>query len=172
MPVDIDNRHPRLRVDRRRLARHLRDILRSEGQARAWVDVSLVGDQEIQQLNRDHRGVDTPTDVLSFALADAGQAVEPVAMLGDIVISLDSARRQARAMASAHHLTSGDRPYGLREEALFLATHGLLHLLGHDHVEPAAARTMEALERRYMKTVTPLPVHCLDRSDHGLEASD
>lgn len=169
MPIDIDNRHPHLRVDQRRLASHLRSILREVGQARSWVDISLVTDAEIQQLNHEHRAVDAVTDVLSFALAEAGEAFEPVVMLGDIVISLDSAQRQAAALSAAHAASLAGARYGLREETLFLATHGLLHLLGHDHQERAAAHAMEALERRYMATVTHLPVHELDRSEHGLE---
>ena len=55
MPIDIDNRHPRLRVHQRRLACHLRTILRDQGQPRSWVDVTLVTDADIQELNREHR---------------------------------------------------------------------------------------------------------------------
>lgn len=168
MPIDIDNRHPLLRVNQRRLASHLRTILRDLGHARAWVDVTLVTDPAIQELNRTHRHVDAVTDVLSFALADGGEAFEPVVVLGDIVISLDSAKRQAAALCAAHADLLGGGTYGLREETFFLATHGLLHLLGHDHQDSAAAGQMEALERRYMAALTSLPVHELDRSDHGL----
>ena len=110
--------------------------------------------------------------MLSFALAEAGEAFEPVVMLGDIVISLDSAKRQAAALSAAHADSLAGGAYGLREETFFLATHGLLHLLGHDHEAAAEAQTMEALERRYMASVTHLPVHEMDRSDHGLGGDD
>ncbi len=166
MPVEIHNRHVRLRVDKRALARHLRGILRAFGRPRALVDVSLVDDEEIRALNRDHRGIDSVTDVLSFALEEAGPQVGPLAVLGDIVISLDCARRQA-ALVTAAHGSEGDSPYRLREETLFLATHGLLHLLGHDHVDAEEALAMEALERRFMISVTPVAMHEIDRSAHG-----
>ncbi len=166
MPIEIDNRHPNLRVDKRTLARQLRLILRDRGRSRALVDVSLVTDAEIQALNRDHRGIDGVTDVLSFALEEAGTAVGPIQVLGDVVISLDTARRQAAMVAAAH--PGANCPYRLREETLFLATHGILHLLGYDHMDAEGAEAMEALERGYMAAVTELPMHQVDRSDHAV----
>ena len=168
MPVEIDNRHPRLRVNKRSLARHLAAILRACDRSRALVDVSLVSDVEIRALNRAHRGVDAVTDVLSFALEEAGMSPGPMAVLGDVVISLDSAQRQAAMVARAHpHMHLG-APYKLAQETFFLATHGLLHLLGHDHMNAADADKMEALERRFMAPVTSIPMHEIDRSVHGL----
>lgn len=164
MSISIDNRHPNLRVNQRVLAKHLRRVLKDLGHARALVDVSLVTDDEIHSLNRDYRGVDAVTDVLSFALQEA-DSPEPLEMLGDLVVSLDTAARQADGVRTG---TAGGAGYGLVEEVLFLATHGLLHLLGHDHQEAAAAEAMEALERRFMADVTALDVHASDRTAHGL----
>jgi len=164
MPVEIDNRHPRLRVEKRRLAGWLRGLLAELGRPRATVDVSLVDDDEIQALNARWRGVDAVTDVLSFPLEEGDGPLLPGELLGDLVISLDTAARQAAAMQIAH----ADPAYGLADEVRFLACHGLLHLLGHDHQEAAAAAVMEALERRFMASVTALDPHDLDRSDHGV----
>jgi len=85
--------------------------------ARAWgaVGVAVVSDRRIRELNRRYRDKNVPTDVLSFPADEPGQ-------LGDIVIALDVARRQAR---SAGH--------SLSTEFRVLALHGLLHLLGYDH---------------------------------------
>lgn len=83
--------------------------------ARGQITVALVPDRRIQQLNRDFRGVDKATDVLSFPADEPG-------MLGDVLIARGVARRQARG---AGH----DLPTELR----VLALHGLLHLLGYDH---------------------------------------
>ena len=83
--------------------------------ARGHITVALVPDRRIQELNRDFRGVDTATDVLSFPADEPG-------MLGDVLIARGVARRQARG---AGH----DLPTELR----VLALHGLLHLLGYDH---------------------------------------
>jgi probable rRNA maturation factor len=171
MSIDLDCCHPDLRIGQRRLARHLRSILAELGHPRGYVDVRLTTDADIRELNRQYRKVDAVTDVLSFPLADAHDPDVPVELLGDIVISLDTAQRQARAVREA--VRSGADPadvkrYRLTEEVLFLATHGLLHLLGHDHAKRRQAEDMEALERRFMATVTPLDVHLCDRTAHGV----
>lgn len=102
----------------------------------------LTGDEEIRALNRDYREVDRPTDVLSFPLAEAADLADRArgVFLGEIYISLDSARRQARAAR---------RPF-VREVA-HLALHGLLHLLGHDHATPAERRAMAGTEARLLR---------------------
>lgn len=168
MPVSIDLRHPRLKVDKRKLGAHLRAMLKDLGHPRALVDVSLVTDEEIHQLNRDYRHVDAVTDVLSFALSEAEGPTGPVEMLGDIVVSLDTAERQVTLVRDAHPGDPAGQSYGLEQEVTFLATHGLLHLLGHDHMEPAEAEEMEALERKYMAPLTTLDPHVCDRTAHGL----
>ncbi len=106
---------------RRRIARMIRAASRSErGRKELEVALRLTDDATIHALNRDYRKKDRPTDVLAFALREGeGGALHPH-LLGDLVISVDTARRQARRR-------------GLRGEILFLAAHGLCHLLGYDH---------------------------------------
>lgn len=111
--------------------------------------MSIVRDPAMRVLNRRHRGVDAPTDVLSFPLyapeAFARRAVtHPLpgtatgeVMLGDVVIALDTARRQA-----------GDYGAPLEREIERLLVHGILHLCGHDHLAPGERRVMEREERR------------------------
>ena len=168
MPIATDNRHPNLRVDRKRLNQHLRAALKKLGRANAEVSVSLVDDAEIRALNHQWRGVDAVTDVLSFAFDETDSPDVGIDILGDIVVSLDTAQRQ---VAIVHGANAG-RPelaqYRLDEEVLFLATHGLLHLCGHDHLDPAEADAMETLERTLMADVTTLDLHAVDRSDHGV----
>jgi probable rRNA maturation factor len=116
--------------------------LPAELQAPAFsLGLSLVGDAEIAELNSDWRGMSGPTDVLAFAAQDDGlddappipmpEGEEEALELGDIVISLETAARQAP-----------DHGHSLREELLFLATHGLLHLLGWDHPDDATLAAM------------------------------
>jgi probable rRNA maturation factor len=131
-------------VDTRALKTVARKLLREVDEARSAISISLVDDAEIQTLNRDHRGKDKPTDVLSFPLYEyhRGELVEPPPyegerLLGDIVISVDTARRQAAGY---------DAP--LQNELYRLLIHGVLHVLGHDHEEPAERQAMEAEERR------------------------
>ena len=117
----------------RRSARRLLAGLARDG---AELSVLLVSDGEMRRLNRDWRGRDRPTDVLSFAQGE-GAGAAPDGLLGDVVISVDTARRQAR---------SGRRPLGREAERLLV--HGLLHLLGYDHERSAAdARRMQRRER-------------------------
>jgi probable rRNA maturation factor len=105
------------------------------GEGGAAISISLVDDAAIRAINREHRGKDKPTDVLSFPLEP--EATSPERLLGDIVISIDTARRQAAAY---------DAP--LQREIYRLLIHGLLHVLGHDHEEAGERARMEGEERR------------------------
>ncbi len=101
------------------------------------LSLSLVTDPAIRKLKREYFGIDAATDVLSFPAGDfPGGGPRP---LGDIVISLDTAKRSAKELHTTLEL----------ELALYLA-HGLLHLLGHDHQTPKDARAMERLERKLL----------------------
>lgn len=100
------------------------------------VTLVLTGDQELRRLNRRFASLDQPTDVLSF---DSGEAASGKRgrYLGDVVISVPRARRQAR---------SSGHPLGT--ELSLLAVHGVLHLLGYDHARPADRRRMSRLHAR------------------------
>ena len=101
------------------------------------VSVLLTDDANIRQLNRDYRGIDTPTDVLAFAMREGEDSgINPI-LLGDLVISLETAARQAATKDGL----SGIRG-SLETEVTLLAVHGVLHLLGYDHQTQAEATTM------------------------------
>jgi rRNA maturation RNase YbeY len=120
----------------RRDARRLLDALGVD----AELSVMLVGDAEMQRLNRAYRGKDRPTDVLSFE-GDAAPVPERRRVLGDVVISLDTAGRQAAARCTP-----------VASEVRTLLAHGVLHLLGYDHERsPADARRMFAMERALLR---------------------
>lgn len=105
--------------------------------AGAEVAVMLTDDATIRTLNRDWRGIDKPTNVLSFPAApQPGAGAGAPTMLGDIAIAYETTAREAEAEGKpfADHLSH-------------LAVHGLLHLLGYDHETDAEAEVMEALER-------------------------
>lgn len=109
----------------------------------AEVNVLVEDDSYIRDLNRDYRGVDSATDVLSFALNDPGDDsfdFDPDrSLLGDIVISLDTARRQAAELG-----------HSVNMELLHLLCHGTLHLLGYDHMKPKDRRRMFALHKQIL----------------------
>lgn len=98
----------------------------------AELSVLITNDRSIQELNRDYRNIDSPTDVLSFSQDD------PL-VLGDIVISKDTALRQA-----------SDAGWSLASELALLATHGILHLMGHDDDSENGAQQMERLTRQIL----------------------
>jgi len=98
------------------------------------LSVVLTDDETIQQLNRDYRGIDKPTDVLSFAQQEAEGP--NLGILGDVIISLPTAQRQA-----------DERGHPLAVEVRILLVHGLLHLLGFDHEDDEERQEMAAAEQ-------------------------
>jgi rRNA maturation RNase YbeY len=138
MTIGISGRVPG--VSRTELRQWTRTVLQHLDQRRAELSLALVTDREIHTLNRQYRGKDKPTDVLSFPLADTLQP----ALLGDVIISLETAARQAQR-----------RGHSLREELQTLLIHGILHLLGYDHeVSRGEAIRMHRKERE-VKAVLP-----------------
>ncbi len=131
MSVSVRSEHARGASAARRLRERARRYLSALGRADAEVSILLVGDAAIRRLNRTWRGKDVPTDVLSFPQPRADSS----RLLGDVVISLDTAARVARAEGRA-----------VGAELDRYLAHGLLHLLGHDHARPADARRMSAAE--------------------------
>jgi probable rRNA maturation factor len=126
------------------LKKRARAVLRLLDHAQSELSIALVGDREIRELNRRHRDRDRATDVLSFSLVDGEWAGFRGALLGDVVISLETAARQAQ-----------NRHRSLNEETARLLIHGVLHLLGHDHELPADHRCMRAEERRLSAVLRP-----------------
>ena len=128
------------RNERTKLLRRLNRAMEAAGEADSEVSLSLVDDDEIQALNREWRQEDKPTDVLSFSLTE-GEILDEVpgmpSLLGDIVISVETAARQAAATERT-----------LDAELLHLAVHGLAHLLGYDHATPDEERIMFGWETR------------------------
>ena len=117
--------------------------------AESTVIVTLTSDDHIREYNRRYRGLDAPTDVLAFAAQEKPKDqrfVPPPGTehwLGDIVISLQRARAQARA--AGHPMDT---------EMRLLAVHGFLHLLGYDHSQPQQERIMAGLSARILKATS------------------
>ncbi|PTX64868.1 putative rRNA maturation factor [Melghirimyces profundicolus] len=126
--------------------RCLKEAAAVEEVSEAEVSVTFVEDDEIRKLNRDYRQVDRPTDVLSFPQWEPGEKwqVEQGAFvpLGDIVISLPQARRQAEEYG-----------HSLEREVGFLAVHGFLHLLGYDHGNEEEEREMFSRQETILSRV-------------------
>ena len=108
------------------------------------VSITLTDDAHIHELNKKYRGIDRPTDVLSFALRESDEPdiiyEEPHPdVLGDIVLSVE--RAESQALEYGH---------SFRREIIFLIVHGMLHLLGYDHIEESDRLEMEAEQKFVM----------------------
>ncbi|HEY4484844.1 MAG TPA: rRNA maturation RNase YbeY [Nitrospiria bacterium] len=142
----ITNRQRKTRLEAGACRTLTEKVLRILGRPESEVGLTFVGDRRIRTLNRLYRKKDRPTDVLAFPLAHArplrgaGRTLPPV-LLGDVVISVPTAVRQAR-----------EHNHGLRREIAWLLIHGILHLLGYDHLRPAEARRMRRKEKALLKT--------------------
>lgn len=109
------------------------------------VSVLLTNDARIHELNRDYRGMDKPTDVLSFALEEDETVVLPPGfprMLGDVIVSLDTIRRQA----AEHSKTPA-------QECAWALCHGVLHLLGYDHQTDEEEDEMRGREQEVLSAL-------------------
>ena len=105
------------------------------------LSIILTGDARLQQLNRDYLGIDAPTDVLSFPASEMDPETSAL-YLGDVLISISRARRQAR-MAG----------HPLEAELQLLVVHGVLHLLGYDHAEPEDKERMWAVQVQALESI-------------------
>jgi rRNA maturation RNase YbeY len=145
MPVHLSGPPEGLRgsrADTRLLVRRARAALSALGLSRSELSISLVDDREIARLNGQWRARPTPTDVLSFSLVEGDFSQHRGGLLGDVVISVETAARQA-----------AERRRGLDDELARLLVHGLLHLVGHDHEADDEARAMAAEERRLRRAI-------------------
>ncbi len=124
-------------LDLDRLAERAQALLGAVGRPDAELSLRLADDAEMAELNGSWRGRPRPTDVLSFSLVEGEHADHRGALLGDVVIGLAVADRQA-----------GEAGHSLEDELDRLLIHGLLHLLGHDHEQAEEARAMRREEER------------------------
>ncbi len=108
------------------------------------VSVILADDEGIRELNREYRGRDVPTDVLSFSMVEGEEVVDVnedgEAIIGDIIISMERAREQAEEYG-----------HSMEREVAYLTVHGVLHLLGYDHMEENDKEIMRKREEEILE---------------------
>ncbi|AHV98433.1 rRNA maturation RNase YbeY [Paenibacillus sabinae] len=153
-----NNEQEEMEIDDR-LISLLEDILQKagiqEGVDSGEVDLTFVDNKRIHELNREYRGIDRPTDVLSFALNESGEDEPEIVyevdedeqggipdMLGDIIISVTRAKEQAEEYG-----------HSLERELGFLFVHGFLHLLGYDHQDEASEAEMMGKQEQVLSQV-------------------
>lgn len=138
MQVMIQNRSC-LKIDLKRIKRQVSLILKKLGCQDSEISLLFTDDEEIRALNRQYRGKDKPTDVLSFPQPPLPPPLVKGGVmggLGDVVISLETAKRQAK-----------ERGHSFEKEMFILLVHGILHLIGYDHERSKK----EAVEMRKME---------------------
>ncbi len=141
MPVEILRRDGGKKYPAGRLKSVATRLLKLLKQDKAELSVALIGNAEMRKLNARYRKKDYPTDVLSFPAAPG--MPRGVRLLGDVIISVDKAREQAK-----------ERGRKLDDEMITLLIHGVLHLLGYDHERSAKdARIMARLEKRIYRAL-------------------
>lgn len=109
------------------------------------ISVTFVRSVTIHKINRDYRGIDRPTDVISFAVNDNDtgfELEEETEDLGDLFINVDYARKQAKEYG-----------HSMEREMAFLFTHGLLHCLGYDHMKPEEEKVMFGLQKEILNPI-------------------
>jgi len=136
----VDCRNEHVDVDCDPFVEAAEQVLVALGLCDVELSILLCDDAFIHPLNRDYRGKDKPTDVLSFAMREEGDPNDPV--LGDVIISIERAKEQAM-----------DRGHSIGVELALLLVHGILHLLGYDHEDDEEAQVMEAKEKEILSTL-------------------
>jgi len=158
VPVVLQNRQRVVAIDRAWLRRTAEAILSAARADGAELSLVLVSDRRMRALNKRYRNKDRTTDVLAFPLTPShpspleGEGVgggahlsSPTMLLGDVAISMETARRQASEFG-----------HSLRDEVARLLVHGVLHLLGYDHERgPRDAALMARQEKAILKTINP-----------------
>ncbi|MEW6007994.1 MAG: rRNA maturation RNase YbeY [bacterium] len=131
--VDVANRQ-KMRLPVRRIKAMAKEVFEKEGKE-GEISIAFVNDNEMRDLNKRFKGKDRPTDVLAFLLNPKSQILNPKFLFGEVIISTERAKRQARE-------------YGISfiEEIITLLIHGLLHLLGYKH-----SKMMKQKEEFYFK---------------------
>ncbi|WP_139994368.1 rRNA maturation RNase YbeY [Paenibacillus paridis] len=159
LQLDWSNEQQQLEIPEAWITK-LEQLLQLAGQAEGIVDgevsLTFTNDEEIHQLNREYRGIDRPTDVLSFAMQEDGveeldiifevdseDEPDPISgMLGDIIISVETAQAQ-----------SEEYGHSLEREIGFLFVHGFLHLIGYDHQDDETEAEMTAKQEAILQQV-------------------
>ena len=145
MPVFIHSRVRTVLIREAVVGRVVQQLLALVGETTSEISIEFVGDARMRRLNRDFRQKDRTTDVLAFACREAGGPASP--MLGDVVVSVPRAKRQAVSLE-----------HSLSEELVRLLIHGLLHVIGYDHeLGEKEAQRMRRKEEKLFEALKPLP---------------
>lgn len=140
MNIDVVNLLDEKIDDLEELKEFLYKVCEDEKLDNVIFNVIIVDDKEIHKINKEYRNIDRPTDVISFALEDDDSFNrQDIRVLGDIYISIDHVRSQSKEYG-----------HSFKRELFFLAIHGLLHLLGYDHMKEEDEKVMFAKQEEVL----------------------
>ena len=143
MPIFIQNRQRTVKLQTAQIKKRLQQLLDVVGCPQHELSIVFANDTLMRQLNRTYRQKDQTTNVLAFPQEPIGLQVPAAPLLGDVVVSLPVAAREA-----------ADQGQSVEERVLYLLIHGILHLLGYDHEgSEQARRCMEARERDLLRVL-------------------
>jgi len=145
MKIQIENQQKLIKIDRKKIRAAATALLKLENCHDKEISITFVDDPGIQIINSRYLCKDRPTNVISFSLQEGEYAGINPDLLGDIIISVETARRDA-----------ANGGLSLDEEIIFLMIHGFLHLTGYDHVNTSAAnaRNMKRKEKELFEKIT------------------
>ncbi|MBU0758873.1 MAG: rRNA maturation RNase YbeY [Candidatus Omnitrophica bacterium] len=142
MIVDVRNLQEKVKIDKKEIKKCAGSVLEMMDEARSELSILVVSDSRIRDLNRRYRGKDSSTDVLAFSMR-AGEGVSKDSpILGDVVISAETAKREA-----------AKRKIPVKKEICLYVIHGILHLLGYRDQTPYDRKKMKAKERALLEAV-------------------
>lgn len=144
MELQIDDRQDKVKIEedvKDAVERVVSECLKLEGLSTNYeISVSFVDNEEIKELNKEYRGIDRPTDVLSFPMEDDETSQDYTPILGDIVISAEKALQQ-----------SVEFGHSFKREVAYLTAHSMFHLMGYDHETEEEKLVMRQKEKEVMK---------------------
>jgi len=147
MKIQIDNRQKRIKIDKRRIRIEVNNLLKLMDCANKEISITFVDNETIQRINKQYLSKDRPTNVISFSLQEGEFGNINPEILGDVIISVDTAYQDAK---------KGNLSFD--EEILFLIIHGLLHLLGYNHENTSKVNSlkMKKKEKELFRLLNPI----------------
>jgi len=140
MRIGITNLQSLVRIDKKKILKCARSVLKAMGEQDAELSLLFVNDSYIKRLNWKYRRVDSSTDVLAFSMREGEGLSKDSSILGDVVVSAETARREA-----------GKRRTPASKEICLYVVHGILHLLGYDDEGPGDRKRMKAKESELLE---------------------
>ena len=142
MRIDIMDLQAKVKIDKKKIKKHVEMTLKRLGEDRAELSLLFVDDAYIRKLHNKYRGINSRTDVLAFPMREGEGLPKDSPVLGDVVLSTETAKRESKR-----------RKITLQKEMDMYLVHGILHLLGHDDRRPNDRKRMKVIEAQLLEVM-------------------